>query len=378
MSVTKVFSMKTWFKELFGFEESVKSVYENLETVEYPDHVEIKSKVNKNVFNAGNFQIRSSDRSTYELKKKDRKGTLNIIKGNGQRSKHFELIDILTMQSLPKWNGATYLAASNFNCLEFVSSYQTAKEGVTSYYTDSTQGPYAALACGPAIVYRNYFFKHDGVEGQLDKEVNILSETPINVKHGYAQIKDDRDFKEIKNESGKKIDPWDYNWSNPKIWQVGVHRNCEVVMTRGPGRTFATAPPKQIAHHVYAAAFNFCGDVSSTAFTQSVTQDLLQAEYRATILAAWENSQLFPNLPGSNKLSLTLLGGGVFNNPYELICEAISANVDLIVESGLDVYITCFSQNTFDEIKNYLMDCVKSTNGKVYDTNSDESCKDLL
>lgn len=378
MSLIKVFSMKTWFEELFGFEESVKSVYENFEIVEFPDHVDLKSKVNNKVYNAGNFQIRSSDRSTYDLHKKDRKGTLNIIKGNGQRSKHFELVDILTMQSLPKWNGATYLAASNFNCLEFVSSYQSAKDGVTNYYADVTQGPYAALACGPAIVYRNYFYKHDDVIGQIDKDVDLLCKTPIIVKRGYAQIKDDTDFKKMKNESGKTINLSEYDWSNPQIWQVGVHRNCEVVMTRGLGRTFSTVPPNQIAHHVYAAAFNFFGDVVETKFTQKITQDLLKAEYRATILAAWENSQLYPDLPGSNKLSLTLLGGGVFNNPYDLICDAISTNVDLIEESGLDVYVTCFNQDTFNEVKDYLLVDVESTNGKVYDTNDDESCKDLI
>lgn len=384
MSQEKGFSMRSWFEQLFGFKESIEKVYENIEVTENPDHKNdfvLKSSKIDRAYKIGNFQVRSSDRKTYDLSKakSSKKGTLNIIKGYGSRSKHFELIDILAMQSIKKWNGATYLAASNFNCLEFVSSHQTAENGITSYYADPTQGPYAALACGPAILYRNYFVEHpDGEIGQLKQEINLLDKTPIKVIHGYAQIKNDKDFKSITNSTGETVKPSDFDWKDPSIWQVGVHRNCEVVMTRYSNRGFTFAPPNQISHHVYAAAFNFCGDVKGSHFTYKISEELLTASYRATILAAWENSLRYSDLPGSNKLSLTLLGGGVFNNPYEIICEAIGNNVDLIIESGLDAYITCFSKDTFDQVYNLLSAEIEKTGGRIVDTNDDESCSDLI
>lgn len=391
------FAPKDWFNVIFGFRETEESVSKNFEVVEKKDYVELKSKENGRTFNAGNFQIRTSERETYHLSESRGGGKLHIIHGHGKGTKNFKLIDVLSIQSIPEWDGATFLAASNFNCLEFVSCHQDARIGVTCYYADPTQGPYAAIACGPAAVYRNYFYKHDGVVGQISSEINLLNETPIPVEHGYAKIPNAESLQKppekrpnrfvsfFKNLFVKKTENDDqkptentFDWSDPKIWKVGVHRNCEVTMTRGPDRTFCVSPAGLISHHVYAAAFNFVSDVVKNELTIGISRELLKAEYRATVLAAWENSILFPDRRGSKKLNLTLLGGGVFANPYEIICEAILANVELIKESGLDVYITCFDDRTFDKIFEKIGPAVDETNGKIFDANDDEACKELI
>ncbi len=56
--------------------------------------------------------------------------------------------------------------ASNFNCLEFISSSDRASRGITKYVSDHTQGPAASISCAPATLYRNYFVQHvvNGVE----------------------------------------------------------------------------------------------------------------------------------------------------------------------------------------------------------------------
>lgn len=138
------------------------------------------------------------------------------------------------------------------------------------------------------------------------------------------------------------------------------------------------APKNQIANHVYASSFNFYGDVKLTNLTKEIVKKLLIAEYRAAILAGWENSSNFADYEGSNKLSLTLLGGGVFDNPYDIMCDAINENIELIKESGLDVYITCFNEEDFNEIEMFMMNSVNKTNGKVIDTNDEKSCQDLV
>ncbi|KAK8849918.1 hypothetical protein M9Y10_018508 [Tritrichomonas musculus] len=436
-----------WFQKLFGFDEEIESVYKNLDVVKYEDHVDLVSKVNNKTYNTGLFQIKTSDRSSFNIQENRNGGKLHVIHGYGSNSVCGELIDILSMQSLPKWNGATYLAASNFNCLEFVSHGQTASHGVTRYYADITQGPYAALACGPSIVYRNYFVDRDPlsgqiiyekveqsqiksgqvIRGQINKEINLLDKARIPVTHGYAIIKRDDDikhFQEIpqkqhklestysnfnankiesnsmysnfnankiesnsmysnfnanKIESNSMYSNFNANKLNdPTIWKVGVHRNCQVVLNRGPRNSFCLAPPNQTANHVYAAAFNFVSDVIRSDLTYKVAKQLLIGEYRATILSAWENSLLYPDRAGANKLSLTLLGGGVFANPMDIICDAIKENIQLIKESGLDVYITCFNDSTFRSVYYYLAGSIKETGGKIYDTNSRESCKELL
>lgn len=381
------FDPSEWFEKIFGFSESVDKVKENFDVTKNDDFVELTSKVNNKKFNAGHFEIKSSDRSDYNLSISSNQGRLHLIHGYGMRSACRELIDILDMQSLKKWDGATYLVASNFNCLEFVSSEQTASEGVTFYYADCTQGPYAALACCPSIVYRNYFVDQDAksgqiinekvdddqiksgqvIRGQIDKEINLLEKTKIPVVHGYAIINEDSDLNDYKTVE-----------NSPKIWQVGIHRNCQVVIKRGENGTFSLAPSNRIANHVYAAAFNFQSDVEMTDLTKKVATDLLTGEYRAAILAAWENSALFADRAGAKKLSLTLLGGGVFGNPIEIICDAIKSNVDLIKESGLDVYVACFDNGTFYKVHKNLGKSVQETGGKIYDANDKESCQELL
>ena len=397
MESNENFAPKDWFNSVFGFKETVESVIKNFEVSERKDYVELTSKVNQRKFNAGNFQIKSSDRSSYQLSESPGGGKLHIIHGYGKESKHYQLVDVLSMQSISKWDGATYLAASNFNCLEFVSSLQDARSGVTNYYADPTQGPYAALACCSAAVYRNYFVQHNGLTGQISSEINLLDRTPIEVVHGYAKISDKgksddsksksffektKDFFGFKSKKEEKEDDDDemkkVNWGDPNIWQVGIHKNCEVTLTRGPNNTFRFAPKNRISHHVYAAAFNFKMDVVMNKSTLEIAKELLKAEYRATIFSAWENSIQFKERNGSKKLSLTLLGGGVFRNPLDLICNAILENLDLIIESGLEVYVTCFDDKTFKSIEGLVRPAVERTNGKIYDTNDDESCKELL
>eukprot|EP01045_Picozoa_sp_COSAG04_P018452 COSAG04_NODE_1708_length_5862_cov_2.503384_4_plen_169_part_00 len=63
---------------------------------------------------------------------------------------------------------ATFQAASQFNCLEFVGPDVVPEEGVTGYAGDRTQGPACSIACGPATVFRNYFVQGEGLpEGQV-------------------------------------------------------------------------------------------------------------------------------------------------------------------------------------------------------------------
>jgi hypothetical protein len=64
--------------------------------------------------------------------------------------------------------GATFQAASQFNCLEFASPDCTPENGVTSYMHDRTQGPACALACAAGTVYRNYFVPTTSPTGQTE------------------------------------------------------------------------------------------------------------------------------------------------------------------------------------------------------------------
>lgn len=348
------FAPHRWFEQLFGFRESVSSVRDNLRCEEINGDTYIISSANGARIRSGNFQVRSA--SSFDLRARGG-GRLHIIHGHGRSSQRFELIDVLSSQFLPENDGATYLAASNFNCLEFVSPAQTAGDGVTNYVYDQTQGPFCALSAGAAVVDRNYFVRHSGGAGQLLREVELLGKTPIHVEHGYAIINEQFGESEVAK---------NFAWDDADNYCVGVHRNCQLTTTRRE-RGFALVDPAadRVVHHVYAAAFNFNGCVYPCDFTLRVSRHMLDAEYRASVLAAWENSLLYPGRSGSNKLYLTLLGCGVFGNEIDTVLESIESCMDTIRDSGLDVYVVCFSDSQFDHVNKALGKYVKETKGSI-------------
>lgn len=342
-----------WFEHLFGFKESVDDVYKNIEIIEQEDRVILKSKANNKEYNAGLFLERSVD----EFPKFEPRngGKLSVLDGETFRNSNLNLADVLTCQSCLEFNGATYQAASNFNCLEFVSSHQSAADGITYYVYDQTQGPFAALAAGPAILYRNYFLKRpDGSVGQIDNEVKLLERTPITVENGYAIIKKG-DLEALKT----------FDWTNYNNFKVGIHRNCQVTTARATRRDFADVQENLIVHHVYAAALNFMGCCTKNEFTLEISTQMLTAEYRATILSAWENSLLYPDLPGAKKCFLTLLGGGVFDNPIRIIATAIMNNADLIKASGLEVIVVFFNDEYLDDALKVFKPVIDETGGRI-------------
>lgn len=349
--IGKKYAPYGWFRELFGFEETPKAVYKNIKLFESNGTKILKSLANGKEYRPGTFELRTL--SSFPTPNKSN-GKLNIIHGGGM-SGNTSLVNALEAQSRPDMNGATFQVASNFNCLEFTSESQTAADGITDYVLDHTQGPNVSMATGASLLYRNYFVKHsNGKVGQIDQEIRLLENTCLDkfVQHGYPIISrdaasqlPDEDFSELK---------------------IGVHRNCQVTTTRC-GRDLCHVEGGQFVHQVFTAALNFSGTVHPCDRTLRIAEKLLEREYRATILCAYENSLLFPERKGARKLSLTLLGGGVFNNPSSMICKAICACEDLIVKSGLDVDVVCFSDADFKQNFPYLEKTMVATGGCVID-----------
>lgn len=349
--------MTEWFKNIFGFPESAAAVYRNIHYSETENGVILTDDANGKKFQAGIFKAVSVKDFAHLTPRGN--GKLHVIKGNGDASRKRHLVDVFAAQQHPDNNGATYQAASNFNSLEFATATTTAAKGITNYPNDETQGPYCAIACGASILFRNYFMKVPGSRhlGQLSKELNLLDETPIHVEHGYAIIG---------TEDSKRLDALKFDWSDLGHYKVGMHSNCEVTTCRKRGQFLPLeTETKQVAHHVYCAAFNLLGSVAQTPFTRGVSERIIEAEYRATILCAWDNAVRYRGRAGSNKLFLTLVGCGVFNNPVTVVCAQIAKCVELIVESGLDVFVVCYDRSSFCRVEPLLKSVVAKCGGQI-------------
>lgn len=99
-----------------------------------------------------------------------------------------------------------------------------------------------------------------------------------------------------------------------------------------------------------------------------IAEQLLTHQYRATILAAILQHALCPDrqaYPGSQRLYLTLLGGGVFSNPPEVIAAALMANRALMLASGLDIRVVVFAQAT-PPVMDVLSALVAESGGAIY------------
>jgi hypothetical protein len=101
--------------------------------------------------------------------------------------------------------------------------------------------------------------------------------------------------------------------------------------------------------------------------THEITRHMLYSEYCSTILAEWDHFQRFPTRAGSRKLYLTLFGRCVHRNPMEIIAEAIARNMDVIRDSGLDMFVVCFQSIEFDAVYLYLKEAIESTGGRLVD-----------
>lgn len=345
-----------WINDLFGFKETVDSVMKNIELEKKADGVWLKSKINGNSFNSGFFSLNSI--SSYDHLIPRGNGKLHIICGNEMKSRRLELVDIQTAQSFPEFEGATFQIASNFNCLEFGSDICTAAMGVSVYGVDATQGPAGAVSCGQGAIYRNYFTDvNPGYIGQIDKEINLLSRTPIHLRHGKAII-DEKECERLRN--------LNFDWDNLDNIQIGVHSHLHAIMSRSNKKWHLKINEKpQYINQIFTAALAYNSYTVMNQFTLDIGSKILRADYCASILAGWDNSLKWPDYPGSNKLFLTLVGGGFFRNPISMVAEAIKFNKQKIIDSGLDVYLMCFNKSLFDESYKVLSSVVDETKGSI-------------
>jgi len=267
-----------------------------------------------------------------------------LSKGAPTKLLHVATTDVFEMHSQPEYNSATFMAASQFNCLEFPSPYVTPENGVTGYQHDPTQGPACALAAGPATVYRNYFVDMGTQVGQsADLQINNLQEMLdgiggskpdqplVDVENGYTSSSDSRLVQLNKRMASL------HEEEILGLLRVGLHAQVEVPWAR----RWELLPEERrpLVTQVYCSALS-CGysDGSLTNW-MPLARKVLDASYEATLLAAAIEKA---EGTGSGKVVLTLLGGGVFGNADDWIEAAIARAVALLPDTGLDVVLAHF------------------------------------
>ena len=367
--LTNILISKTWFGQLFGFEEENYNLTQlnfNLISQIIPSGKKLlilKSKINKREFPIGNFD-------THTLEELRNEVLINYLPTCKSTIEHIIIDDILQEHGLSENNGAMFQVASQFNCLEFVTPNEIPENGITKYQWDNTQGPACSIACAAATVYRNYLTPiidkyYKITYGQtIDKQINnlenvlkLLKSDYITVINGYTFSSEEK-LKLLNNKLKNDFNLRDNIIKNVKI---GVHYNIGVTFDKldrnlYPQNAFFIEHKRgQLISQAFCSAISVAYSNLSIDLWEPFSILILQASYEATLWSAIINSRS----GGSNKVFLTMVGGGAYGNNRTWILDAIANAIVATLEYGLNIKVCHYksiNNNDVDYLQKKILD----------------------
>jgi hypothetical protein len=232
--------------------------------------------------------------------------------------------DIASLQS-QAGNHTLFQVASQFNCLEAMGPRLTAIE---NYFYDPTQGPRASISAFPGTLLRHYSAPdgqgHRFVQMNDGRQIELLADVcapgVAAVRNGYLLAENVADPKAFTRDLEVSFD----------AIRVGIHDDLEVVLGYDWDGGVEDRP---LIAQVFTSTLA-AGGYGGTSGLLGACRQLLRAAYLGTVLAA--------DRLGRRRVVLTLIGGGAFQNPPQLIWEAILWALDeakRVISRDLDVII---------------------------------------
>lgn len=249
--------------------------------------------------------------------------------------------DVRALHRDPRFAGALFQVASQFNLLEMVGPEVTPEHGVTRYLHDRTQGPACAMAAGAGTMYRNYLMPVGTGIGQtrdrqvdtaaalqqrLAAEMQLLPQALWAMRNGY--LLPNRESLECIGGYLAEATEAKRDALRSELC-IGWHRRVEVTDGDAPRPTVSQA---------YCSAVPVSYSGLYKALWQPLAHLVLEAAYEATLLAACIQRAE----EGNAKVLLTRLGGGAFGNDDDWIDAAIRRALRLTEGMGLEVWLVCY------------------------------------
>ena len=318
----------TWFEELTGFsEESPERVRANLSV---NGHV-LKSHVNGKTLVCGELETPS----LADLRQR--------VQASGYKTEAMTVREVVAnvqkLHTNAAHTDALFQVASQFNLLEMTGPEVTPEEGVGIYQYDHAQGPACAIAAGAGTIYRNYFAPVNGQTGQsATNQIDCLADIGTalgntenrlwDMRNGYAWPSYDGLVKigqRLRTSSEPELDEL------RTLLRIGLQWHTQVTLdgcTHTVSQAYCSALPVGYLDHPHELWTEFA-------------RLILEATYEATLCAALVNS----SKTGSNKVFLTLVGGGVFRNDPAWIVDSLQRALDLYKHAALDVVIVSYGRS---------------------------------
>ena len=232
--------------------------------------------------------------------------------------------------------GALFQVASQFNLLEMISPNVTPEDGVGRYENDHTQGPACAISAGAGTIYRNYFASVNGKTGQTaGNQIDCLADLGKAFGNANGRLWEMRNGYALATRKGlEEISERLHACTVAEMDQlrgllrIGLQWNTQVTL---PGCS-------HLVSQAYCSALPVSHGVFPTEQWESFASLVLEAAYEATLWAALINARI----TGSQKVFLTLLGGGVFGNPTAWILDALRLALPIFGNFDLDVNLVSY------------------------------------
>jgi hypothetical protein len=317
-----------WFETLTGFaEETPQQVRENI-TVNGPT---LTSHRNGRVFVYGRLEtptLAELRERVHASKHKSGKIRVREVVANVQHL-HTDVANA----------GSLFQVASQFNLLEMVSPNITPEDGVGIYEHDRTQGPACAVAAGAGTIYRNYFAVVNGQTGQsANNQIDCLADLGIalgntdnrlwEMRNGYALASHGglvEIAQRLQDSSESELDRL------RQLLRIGIQWNTQVTLNDS----------RHTVSQAYCSALPVAYSRQPSHLWTAFARLILEAAYEATFCTAILNAMS----DGSNRLFLTLLGGGAFGNDMAWIIGGIQWALSLYKHVDLDVTIVSYGSS---------------------------------
>ncbi len=238
------------------------------------------------------------------------------------------------LQADPANNDALFQVASNFNALEGASCIPNLMGHVgdlTHYTFARAQGEAATVSAAPGLLLRRYL--PSLTIGGFD--MNLLLNVPqLPYQNGRLNFQghNDDQLQALANFDETRC-------------CVGYHGNQDVAFGAwlpDSQSHVKLRPGQQKINQVFTAAVNLAGlqlSPAGRASIEIIAKKLLRVAYQGTIKSAIAF--------GKRKVFLTLVGGGVFQNPLDWIADAIVATQADVVAHGLDVTVILYDETLY-------------------------------
>jgi hypothetical protein len=330
-----------WFERLTGFRET--EYYETRSKLKV-EGTQLRSMVNGKSYCIGTLELVSLQ----TLRDRVAAGSglpgrlkVSLVHGNVRK-----------MHQQPENAGALFQVASQFNLLEMMSPSVTPEQGVTRYESDPTQGPACAVAAGAATIYRNYFAKVHGDEGQtkdrqfdgladlgnaLSEDLGQSVESLWSMENGYAMCSPGG-LQAISQYLGL-LSQDQINALAGKL-RIGLHLDVEV--------TDSDASHRPLVSQAFCSALPVAYSSIPASQWKSFATFVLQGAYEATMWAALLNA----DRGVSNAVFLTRLrtaSRGAFGNDDDWIQTSLpfaNALFNMVQGTGLDVRLVSYGPPT--------------------------------